>query len=261
MTLSQRGQNLLPASLQVEYANRVHRPALTTTAILPAISYFLRVNDGSIGLTLTQKLVTTRYTAVVTPGGETCGAAGLLIGLIGHTSEPLELAIREVGHRVIIKILNTRTEPMDDPQRREFRLGILRQEFGLPQNSTEEEWSSNIRKRDVSLEVSELSAIIAALGVKLKLFVNNPDGLPEPQLLGAQVGDVTVQLVHKGEGSLGGHYAAFVKQRVTEAPFSEEELKELILKVDDEIVVPGKVRGVKSMLTQTFWGPMRPMAR
>jgi hypothetical protein len=45
--------------------------------------------------------------------------------------------------------------------------------------------------------VPELSAIIAALGVKLKLFVNNPDGLPEPQLLGAQVGDVTVQLVHK----------------------------------------------------------------
>ncbi len=76
MTLSQRGQNLLPASLQVDYANRVHRPALTTIAILPAISYFLRVNDGSIGLTLTQKLVTTGYTAVVTPGRGTCGAAG-----------------------------------------------------------------------------------------------------------------------------------------------------------------------------------------
>ncbi len=102
MTLSQRGQNLLPASLQVEYANRVHRPALTSTTILPAISYFLRVNDGSIELILTQKLVTTGYTAVVTPGGGTCGAAGLLIGLIGHTSEPLELAIRWVDHRVII---------------------------------------------------------------------------------------------------------------------------------------------------------------
>ncbi len=141
------------------------------------------MNDG-IGLTLIQKLVITGYTAVVTPGGGTCGAAGLLIGLIGHTSEPLELAIREVGHRVIIKTLNTRTEAMVEPQRRELRLGILRQEFGLPQNSTEEEWSSNICKRYMSLEVSELSAITAALGVKLKLFVNNPDGLPESQLLG-----------------------------------------------------------------------------
>ncbi len=146
-TLSQRGQNLLSAPLQVEYANRVHRPALTTTAMLPAMSYFLSVNDGSIGLTLIQKLVTTGYTAVVTPGGGTCGAAGLLIGLIGHTSKPLELAIREVGHRVIIKTLNTRTEAMVESQRRELRLGILRQEFGLPQNSTEKEWSSNICKR------------------------------------------------------------------------------------------------------------------
>jgi hypothetical protein len=42
----------------------------TTAAILPAIAYFLRVNDSSIGLTLTQKLVTTGYSAVVTPGGE-----------------------------------------------------------------------------------------------------------------------------------------------------------------------------------------------
>jgi hypothetical protein len=162
MTLSQMGQNLLPATLQVEYANRVRRPALTTTAIMPVISYFLRVDDGSIGLTLTQKLVTTGYTAVVTPGGGTCEAAGLLIGLIGHASEPLELAIREVGHKVIIKTLNTRTEAIDKPQRRECRLGILRQEFGLSQKCTEEEWSSNIRKRDVSLEMSELSAITAA---------------------------------------------------------------------------------------------------
>ncbi len=170
MTLSQRGQNLLPATLQVEYTNSVHRPAFTTTAVMPAISYFLRVNDSSIGLTLTQKLVTTGYTAVVTPGGETCGAAGAvspMIGLIGHTNEPLELAIREVGHKVIIKKLNIHTGAMDEPQRQECRLSILRQEFGLSQKSTEEECSSNIRKRDVSLEVSELSAITAALGVKL----------------------------------------------------------------------------------------------
>ncbi len=66
MTLS---HNLLPEMLKVEYANRVHRPPPTTTAILPAISYFLRVNDSIIGLTLTQKLVTTEYCAVVTPGG------------------------------------------------------------------------------------------------------------------------------------------------------------------------------------------------
>jgi hypothetical protein len=68
----------------------------------------------------------------------------------------------------------------------------------------------NIRKRDVSLEVSELSAITAALGVKLKLFVNNPDDLPEPKLLGDLASDVTVQLVHRGMGPLGGHYSAIV---------------------------------------------------
>jgi hypothetical protein len=51
MTLSQRGQNLLPETLKIEYANRVHRLPPTTTAILPAISYFLRVNDrGLLGL-------------------------------------------------------------------------------------------------------------------------------------------------------------------------------------------------------------------
>jgi len=127
MVLSQRGQNRLPATLQEEYTNRVHRPALTNTAIIPAISYFLRVNDSSIGLTLTQKLATTGYTAVDTPGGGTCGAAGLLIGLIGHTSEHLELAIREVGYKAISKILNTRTEAVEESQRGEHRLRILRQ--------------------------------------------------------------------------------------------------------------------------------------
>ncbi len=92
--------------------------------------------------------------------------------------------------------------------------------------------------RYVSLEVSELSAITATLGVKLKLFVNNSDGLPEPQLLGDLASDVTVQLVHRGVGPLRGHYAAIVKQGLTEAPFSEEGLKVLILKVDAEIAVP-----------------------
>ena len=60
-------------------------------------------------------------------------------------------------------------------------------------------------------------AITTAVGVKLKLFVNNPNGLPEPQLLGDQASDVTVQLVH------GGHYAAIVKQGLTEALFSEKD--------------------------------------
>jgi hypothetical protein len=130
MTLSQRGQDLLPETLKVEYTNRVPRPPPATTAILPAIAYFLRVNDSSIGMTVTQKLVTTGYCAVVTPGGGTCGAAGLLIGLIGHTSEPLELAIREVGHKAIIKTLNTRME-VEESQRGEHRLRILRQDYGL----------------------------------------------------------------------------------------------------------------------------------
>jgi hypothetical protein len=47
-------------------------------------------------------------------------------------------------------------------------------------------------------------------------------------------------------GPLGGHYAAIVKQGLTEAPFSEEGLTELILKVDVGIAVPEKVRGDKS---------------
>ncbi len=97
--------------------------------------------------------------------------------------------------------------------------------------------------------------------MKLKLFINNPDGLPEPQLLGDLTSDITVQLVHRGMGPLGGHYAAVVKQGLSEAPFSEEGLKELILKVDVEIAVPEKVRGDKAILTLTLWGTMRPMAR
>ncbi len=74
----------------------------------------------------------------------------------------------------------------------------------------------------MSLEVSELSA------TTWKLFVNNLDGHPEPQLLGELASVVTVQLVHRGVGPLGGYYAAFVKQGLTEAPLSEEGLKELI---------------------------------
>jgi len=258
MTLSQRGQDLLPETLKAEYTNRVPRPPPATTAILPAIAYFLRVNDSSIGLTVTQKLVTTGYCAVVTPGGGTCGAAGLLIGLIGHTSEPLELAIREVGHKAIIKTLNTRMEEVEESQRGEHRLRILRQDYGLSQKATEEEWSANIRKRDVSLEVSKLSAITAALGVKLKLFINSPNGLPEPQLLGDLASDITVQLVHRGMGPLGGHYAAVVKQGLSEAPFSEEGLKELILKVDVGIAVPEKVRGDKANINSDTLGNYAP---
>jgi hypothetical protein len=166
-----------------------------------------------MGLTLTQKLVTTGNCAVVTPGGGTCGTAGLLIGLIGHTSKPLELAIREVGHKAIIKTLDTRMEEVEESQRGEHRLRILRQDYGQSQKATEKEWSMNIRKRDVSLEVSELSAITAALGVKLKLFVNKPFGLPEPQLLGDLASDITVKLVHRG----------IVKQELTEALFSEKD--------------------------------------
>jgi hypothetical protein len=45
-------------------------------------------------------------------------------------------------------------------------------------------------------------------------------------------------------GPLGGHYAAIVKQGLTEAALSEEGLKELILKVDAEI-------GIKPILTQS----------
>jgi hypothetical protein len=67
------------------------------------------------------------------------------------------------------------------------------------------------------------------------------------------------QLVNRGVGPLGGHYAAIVKQGLTEAPFSEEGLKELILKVDPEIVVPEKVRGDKANINSDTL--MRPMAR
>jgi hypothetical protein len=49
-----------------------------------------------------------------------------LIGLIGHTSEPLELAIREVGHKAIMKTLNTRAEELNNHKRGEHRLSILR---------------------------------------------------------------------------------------------------------------------------------------
>jgi hypothetical protein len=110
----------------------------------------------------------------------------------------------------------------------------------------------------VSLEISELAAITAALGVKLKLFINNPDGLPEPQLLGDLASDITVQLVHRGMGPLGGHYAAVVKQGLSEAPFSEEGLKELILKVDVEIAVPEKVRGDKANINSDTLGNYAP---
>jgi hypothetical protein len=82
------------------------------------------------------------------------------------------------GTRQLLKTLNTRMEEVEESQRGEHRLRILRQDYGLSQKTTEEEWSTNIRKRDVSLEVSEFSAITAALGLKLKLFINNPDGLP-----------------------------------------------------------------------------------
>ncbi len=110
----------------------------------------------------------------------------------------------------------------------------------------------------MSLEVSEFSAVTTALGVKLKPFVNNPDGLPEPQLLGDQASDVTVQLVHRGVGPLGGHYAAIVEQGLTEAPLSEEGLKELILKVDAEIVVPEKVRGDNANINSYTLGTYAP---
>jgi hypothetical protein len=113
----------------------------------------------------------------------------------------------------IMKTLNTRTEEDEESQRDEHRLSILRQDFGLSQKASEEEWSMNIRKRDVYLEVSELSATTAALGVKLKLFVNNPDGLPEPQLLGDLASDVTVQLV-QGCGATGRTLRSYRQARV-----------------------------------------------
>ncbi len=44
---------------------------------------------------------------------------------------------------------------------------------------------------------------------------------------------------------MGGHYSAIVKQGLTEAPLSEEEIQELIRKVDAETIVPEIVRGDK----------------
>ncbi len=91
--------------------------------------------------------------------------------------------------------------------------------------------------------------------VKLKLFVNNPDGLfPEPQLRGDLASDITVQLVRRRMGPLGGHYAAILKQGLTKAPFSEEGLKELILKVDAGIAVPEKVGGDKANINSDTLG-------
>jgi hypothetical protein len=100
----------------------------------------------------------------------------------------------------------------------------------------------NIRKRDTFCIISNNRGPRG----KTEVFLNNPDGLPEPQLHGDLASDITVQLVHRGMGPLGGHYAAIVKQGLTEAPFSEEGLTELILKVDVGIAVPEKVRGDKS---------------
>jgi hypothetical protein len=60
-----------------------------------------------------------------------------------------------VDHKVILKTLSTRTEAVEEQQRGEHRLNILRQDFGLTHEATEEEWWINIRKRDVALEVSD----------------------------------------------------------------------------------------------------------
>jgi hypothetical protein len=60
----------------------------------------------------------------------------------------------------------------------------------------------------------------------------------------------------QGCGATGRTHAAIVKQGLTEAQFSEEELKELILKVDAEIVVPEKVRGDKAKFKSDILGPI-----
>jgi hypothetical protein len=70
-----------------------------------------------------------------------------------------------------------------------------------------------------------------------------------------------VQLVHRGVGPLGGHYAAIVKQGLTEAPLSEEGFKKLILKVDAEVAVPEKVRRDKANINSDTLGKYAPMAR
>jgi len=236
VVLTKKALEQLPQRIQAEYTSRTPCPcpSPTNTTVIHAMSSFLRANDSSIGLTLTQKLATSEYIAVNTPGAGTCGAAGFLIGLIGHTSEPLELAIREVGCKVITTHIDTCTTSIEETQKKACRLGILRQEFGLAEAYSEEEWAINIRMRDYSLEVSELSSIAKALGVKLKVFVNNPDGLPEPQLHGDLDGDVTVQLIHKGIGPKGGHYAAVIKQGLSQAPLSSEELINRIKKIITE---------------------------
>jgi hypothetical protein len=59
-------------------------------------------------------------------------------------------------------------------------------------------------------------------------------------------------------GPLGGHYAAIVKQGLTEAPFSEEGLKELILRVNAGIAVPEKVRGDKANINSDTLGNYAP---
>ncbi len=62
-------------------------------------------------------------------------------------------------------------------------------------------------------------------------------------------------------GPFGGHYAAIVKQGLSEAPFSEEGLKELILKVDVGIAVPEKVRGDKANIKSDTLGTYAPHGR
>jgi hypothetical protein len=104
----------------------------------------------------------------------------------------------------------------------------------------------NIRKRDVSLEVSELSTITAALGVKLKLFVKNPDGLLEPQLLGDIASDVTVQLVHRG-GTIGRTLRSSYRQaRVDRSPIFRGWAKGVNPEGRCRDSCPRKVRGDKA---------------
>ncbi len=112
----------------------------TTRAILPAISYLLRVKDSSLGLILNQKLVTTGYCAVVTHARRENLRSRRLTDRAYRPH--LELAIREVGHKTIMKTLNTRMEEVEESQRGEHKLSILRQAFCLSQKATEEEWSS-----------------------------------------------------------------------------------------------------------------------
>ena len=127
LVLSQKAFTALPDILNAEYAARVPHPTSTTTAAMPAMSAFIKTVDS--GLTITQKPSVDGLTAVETPGGGTCGPAGLLLGLIGYTNEPLELANREVGQHAITSRINTRLQSQPDVT----RTHILRQleEFGL----------------------------------------------------------------------------------------------------------------------------------